>query len=232
MAWTGLYINLDRSKERRRRLESHLAALGLAGRYRRVAGIDAQAQGRPGHEGCFQSHVNALGIGYETGADLVHIIEDDAELSPAAATFLASERATAMAASVDILFLGMWMDAERVDTYRAAKPKVLASDFSNLATLDLRGQRIGAMDSYVVSRAAIPKVLWFLNLPAARRWAIDAALNFIVQEGGLKAAVTVPFLTTIDENDGIQSLVQSMPAGLQRDLLALRQHLYIGNAIG
>jgi len=62
----GLYINLDRSVERRERMEAQLADLGLAGRYVRFPAIDGASLGsgtgtlKAGERGAFHSHVQAL----------------------------------------------------------------------------------------------------------------------------------------------------------------------------
>src|SRR5262245_21679794 len=83
--YTGLYINLDRSTERRRSIEEQLAKFNLSSRYTRFEAVDglktAAREGlQPGEVGCFHSHHRALMKGGENGLP-VHILEDDILLS-------------------------------------------------------------------------------------------------------------------------------------------------------
>jgi len=71
----GVFINLDRSPERRATMEAQLRAYGLANRYRRFPAID----GADGQRACFQSHIAAL-EGAAAG-HAVHVMEDDVLLS-------------------------------------------------------------------------------------------------------------------------------------------------------
>lgn len=94
-----LYINLDRSPDRREHMEAVLSDLGLP--YERVAGIEgakmkpdpviidpddyARCHGRkvrPGEIGCYVSHIKAMERFLETRADYGLIMEDDAQPMP------------------------------------------------------------------------------------------------------------------------------------------------------
>jgi GR25 family glycosyltransferase involved in LPS biosynthesis len=83
----GLYINLDRSAGRRENFERQLAALGLAPFYARFPAIDgamlstARTALPGGETGCFFSHFRALEAARSRNLP-VHILEDDALLSP------------------------------------------------------------------------------------------------------------------------------------------------------
>jgi GR25 family glycosyltransferase involved in LPS biosynthesis len=82
----GLYINLDRSVERRQAMEDQLRRIRLADRYERFAAIDAPDvadHGRilPGEAACFHSHYQAL-MKVKSSGSAVHILEDDVLLSP------------------------------------------------------------------------------------------------------------------------------------------------------
>src|SRR5438105_4767747 len=84
--YRGVYINLDRSTERRERFDAQLLKFGLAQAYARFSAIDGSrvhtstSRVNPGELGCFLSHVRALELARGFGKP-VHILEDDAILS-------------------------------------------------------------------------------------------------------------------------------------------------------
>ena len=62
----GIYINLDRSTDRRRNVERQLARLDLADAYVRLPAVDGRKLKpvgvlNPGIVGCFRSHVEGAG---------------------------------------------------------------------------------------------------------------------------------------------------------------------------
>jgi len=84
--YTGLYINLDRSPERRREFEGQLRTYNIFDRYVRLPATDGtliqspRATVKPGEIGCFHSHYRALLHAKPSGLP-VHVVEDDALLS-------------------------------------------------------------------------------------------------------------------------------------------------------
>ena len=92
----GRYISLPESSERRSHLERHLQDLGIADRYswfpavRGKAEIAATRGLGAGEWGLWQSWLNLLQeeqSQLEETYDWLHIVEDDAELSPIFQTF-------------------------------------------------------------------------------------------------------------------------------------------------
>jgi len=83
MGWSGVYINLDRSEQRRREFEDEIARVGLTGRYRRFSAVDGASLGEPpssaGVRGCYESHLSILRA--RADPDWLHIAEDDATFS-------------------------------------------------------------------------------------------------------------------------------------------------------
>ena len=71
MTYTGIYINLDRSTERRAVMEDQLTRLGLQDRYARFSAVDGNQLGlrtslTDSQIGCFTSHHRAqafFGVG-------------------------------------------------------------------------------------------------------------------------------------------------------------------------
>jgi GR25 family glycosyltransferase involved in LPS biosynthesis len=89
------YINLDRQPDKRRYMESQFAAYNISPTYR-VPGIDGKHVQphefessykfteylEPHQIGCVMSHVRAIEMFYNTGADIGLIIEDDLNFAP------------------------------------------------------------------------------------------------------------------------------------------------------
>src|SRR6476646_7970005 len=82
MSYSGLYINLDRSRQRRDWVENQLDRYHLTGRYRRFPAVDgalAEPRNSPvglPEIGCFLSHYGATEAGLEWPGHL-HVVEDD-----------------------------------------------------------------------------------------------------------------------------------------------------------
>ncbi len=85
--YRGLYINLDRSTDRRARLEANLADLGIFDRYVRFGAVEGASLPAPlgtltpGEAGCFASHLEVLNR-HRGVHEPLHILEDDVILAP------------------------------------------------------------------------------------------------------------------------------------------------------
>src|SRR5450631_2624932 len=104
----GLYINLDRSRDRRAHMEAEFSRFGLSDVYRRLRAVD---DANPA-EGCYRSHLKALEEAKRLGGN-VHILEDDSILSGALKPFLESPELDDFLSWFDLLFLDMWIDGEK-----------------------------------------------------------------------------------------------------------------------
>src|SRR5438045_74294 len=111
-SYRGLYINLDRSTERRRHFEKQLVDLNLNSRYQRFPAVDGRTIAlpattlKPGEVGVFLSHCQALEAArsFET---CIHILEDDALLSEHVAPVIEDAIATDLFDKYDLLFTDM-----------------------------------------------------------------------------------------------------------------------------
>src|SRR5262245_12018296 len=85
-AYLGLYINLERSPERRAAFEKQLSELNLQSRYSRFAAVDgaqidtSRSPLKPGEVGLFLSHCRVL-ESVRNRNMCVHVLEDDTQLS-------------------------------------------------------------------------------------------------------------------------------------------------------
>jgi hypothetical protein len=218
----GLYINMDRSVSRRAKLEAEIDRVGLKGRYRRIRGIVDPTP----YNGCSRSHIKAITEAGKIGG-VVHIIEDDVLMSSHVEPFLTSQRVTDLLATYDILYLSMWVDPPRDQLAYYVSSLVNVGD--DYAIVDMRGPRIGAMDSYVVAPRSIDRVVQLMTGELARgpKMYNDGFINRMVKGGVLTAATVVPFLTCIDIDTGTRSSLQPISRDEQKFFVKLRTSFFI-----
>ncbi len=242
-SYHGLYINLDRSTERRAALEARLSGLGLAGRYARLPGIDGASLNlpagplRPGEVGAFHSHTRSLerARGFGTA---VHILEDDAILCEHTAPVIEDAIAAKFFDRFDILFTDMFVSCHlgllkslkaSFDRVKPAPGRTLR--FGDLQVLDLAGQNFACLTSYVVGARALERVhaLCVGELAAGSRLPVDLFIRNCVLSGQLRAAVVVAFVTGFDF-DGVAGSTIVEGEGARPSvavLAALRYSFYV-----
>jgi hypothetical protein len=202
----GVYINLDRSPERRGEMERQIESLGLPYPVRRLAAVDGQKQpGRPGEftpgqYGCWLSHLMALeqSVGRECHT---HIMEDDALLGAALPILpdVVQSLDSGSAGEWDILFLDAtliepmdmchvfgWAKAARQGG--AVRVRALPREFT-----------VYGLHSYVINSARKAYVLDFLKRHLASGRPIDNVTAYGVQSGALRGFLTTPFMTSAAE---------------------------------
>ena len=206
-AYTGLYINLDRSTDRRRAVEDQLAKFDLSDRYARFAAIDAKDVApssalRPGEVACFHSHYQALMKGGDRGLP-VHILEDDVLLSK-----YLDEAARKIVDSnffdqFDIVFTDTFVHTNvmQLASYKRAFDHALAGgkDAMKFIVIDLATRQMACMASYFVAAKSIEKVLKVFGDELARgpTMPVDFCLRLAAQEGRLRVGCWFPFVTSI-----------------------------------
>ena len=237
--YRGIYINLDRATERRRRMERQLAALGWSDRYRRLPAVDGRTLSRVGRNnsgiiGCFRSHAAAVALATEENVP-VHIAEDDIVLSPYVGPFIRYATARGLFEHFDIVFLDMWVDPSLplIDLYLRAfsaggvdKPP----DYSRFSIIDLRPLRIGTAASYVLAPGRTRGLHEALQAELARgpTMPVDHCLSKLNKEGAISAAVVAPFLTSMDLEIGSVSDIATLNPDDLHLFLLLRNAFFIG----
>jgi GR25 family glycosyltransferase involved in LPS biosynthesis len=195
---SGLYINLDRSTERRQCLEGDIARLGLTAHYRRVPAVDgATLEPKPrlnvGEIGCYHSHLNALAIAAQAKG-VTHVLEDDTTLSPRMPAVVAAAIEGRLLDQVDIIFLDLILPHDPAlwaHYRRQMKP-------GQLSVLSLAGCAFWAMASYVVSPRSAKRIAEVCIEEMARRpRPIDVLVRDAVNTGRLRAVAILPFVTTL-----------------------------------
>lgn len=199
----GVFINLDRSVERRAAVEEQLVRAALPYPVARLVAVDGSQRAdcpadlRPAQYGCWLSHLQAMERSLGSGAHL-HVMEDDALLGSSLADLPGIIDATdaGCGGQWDILFL----DATLVEL----DDMQLMYEWTQLA----REQRtvhvhrvpesfsLFGAHSYVVNGRRKREVLSFLQAHLHVGHSIDGILSYGIQTGELRAQLTAPFLTS------------------------------------
>lgn len=234
--YIGFYINLDRSTRRRAAMESQLAALGLSDAYSRFAAVDGQSMtgpaGRlsPGALGCFASHVGALRQAIGTGMP-VHVLEDDALLSPELAPALKGIVAQGVLNEFDVVYTDVFVpvDSHSLMMYERERRQMVhveaqtgTETYRGVRLVELRGRAWASLSSYLVADRAVQRVAELLDaeLRAGPSRPVDLSVRKHVNAGTIRAACTLPFLTSLDLSLDLDSTVRSSAGAEQRSRLA------------
>lgn len=233
----GIYVNLDRATDRRRRMEDQLVALALDDAYVRLPAVDGRTldMDYPAAVGCYRSHAAAVRMACRSDLP-VNIVEDDTRLSPFLPAFVRHAADTGLLERYDIVFTELWVDPDiaSVDPYETALSSWLSSGREgpqDYTVTDVAGLRVGAMSSYVLGQRGARRLSEVIGPHAASPpGAIDAYIDLCVREGRLRAAVVVPFLTVADEALAAFSDIQDIGSDLNRFMLKVREAFFVENA--
>jgi GR25 family glycosyltransferase involved in LPS biosynthesis len=206
----GLYINLDRSTARRDAMEKQLDRLGLSQIYARFPAIDGASLNSPrstikaGENGCFQSHHRAL-LSARPRAQCVHMLEDDALLSPSVRPVIADAIAQNLFEQFDVLFTDIFVPPhlgilkflkQAVDGLPSTRPLKL----SDLRVVDLADQNFACTTSFIVGAKSIDRVLalYQQEIALGPRAPLDLFLRSAANARQLRAACLFPFITSFN----------------------------------
>ena len=210
----GRYISLSSSQQRRQRLEQQLQQLGVQEQYSWFPAVrgDAKAAAarglRAGEWGLWQSWLNLLQEELRHPAstgDLLHIVEDDAELSRHFLVF--AQQLKPGVPDFDLLFTDMYVN-----------PSIHRSLSKDHKRLRARGEiqfktdvYTGCTSSVLIHRTSIPAVLRCLqdrvsaNAPLLP---LDNQLRRLFHERQLRFARTAPFITGVQFEGIAESTIQ------------------------
>ena len=227
--WSGTFINLDRSIDRRRGVDSELAKAGLA--YPRFSAIDGAAYPQssklaPGVVGCFRSHHLALVRAPRDGR-FVHVLEDDAVLAKEFVPALVSVIATHRLDQFDVVFTDIIVPAD-LQLIKVLKNwfEIYARD-RTLQLLDLKDVDFVGMSSYLVNPRSLDRVIHLFETEIARgpTLPVDIYLRRLVHANTLKAACLVPFLSTV--SGGATTIDERNTKGIDVVSMAFRQAFFV-----
>ncbi len=213
----GYYINLDRSTERRKAVESQLDRLGLIGTYERFPAIDGNPLGargahlKAGEIGCLVSHHELL----KRAASLeqwTHVVEDDVVLSRVMLPTLRDLARKGLFEKYDLVFTDtvIPIDLKYMRHYKQIFDSNVVRNAAgrierirNFALVDLKGSSFAGTTSYLVNSASAAKLAGMLEreIAAGPTRPIDLYIQQKVGEGLLRAGVLVPFVTSVNVGD-------------------------------
>jgi GR25 family glycosyltransferase involved in LPS biosynthesis len=218
----GYFINLDRSRDRRRRVESELAKVGLAKKYKRFAAIDGHTLKlgdygiTPSEAGCFLSHLGVLKAGQKTNRHF-HVLEDDAILSRNFAIHLKSIMGSVIG-NFDIVFTDMWLPIDQAD--------VLLSMYKEYVTrgiLTVIADNYAACTaSYVVNINAAGKLIRLLGdeVRSGMKSPLDLYIGNLVASGAVKIGCLFPFVSSIRMDSVMASTISRPREPAAKSLIA------------
>ena len=223
LPWTGYYINLDRSQQRRASIESELRAAGIMSSYRRFPAVDgsllAPVEGLTGAEfGCIRSHSEViLKLRPDTG--FVHVLEDDAILARCFVAVLAPFIKAGTFDEYDLIFTDVFPWDPSALTLRKLKSgydAAVTDGGTRFNLIDLHGFNFGGTNSYLVNTKRLRNLLKAVNGFALRREKLepmDLLYRRQINARNLRAACVFPFISAVDIDFGQTSTIS------QRDLL-------------
>lgn len=241
LPYQGYYINLDRSADRRRAIESQLQHLGLQQRYARFPAVDGRALGssvyqrKPGEVGCYLSHLGVLEAGRQHDAHL-HVVEDDVLLCRSLGRSLEAIIAQGLLAAYDLVYTNTLVPfkpalvREYLRIHERA-PRDAAGRPVGCELFDLRGKMYATHSSYLVNKHSVEKIADHLRRHAAAgmQMPVDIHLKNLINEGALRAACTVPFLTGIRLDDTLSTTIHGQYDAVESVLLhnLLRNQFFV-----
>lgn len=203
MLYTGLYINLDSSRDRRKRMEAELSSLGLAKKYERFEAIrgdgtreQSQTTLPGGQLGCWLSHLAVWRRAEGQGSHL-HVLEDDAALSPLLVRVL--DELQLDESSWDLIFTDAYFHPpptpEQFAQLCAAREAFRREQ--RISLIDLRQLAFTGTTSYLVNQRSLPRLVELLQGGWQSNRTIDVVLQQLIRRGELRARLAFPFLSTM-----------------------------------
>jgi GR25 family glycosyltransferase involved in LPS biosynthesis len=212
MDYAGFYINLDRSRERRAAMETHLAAYGLADRYRRFPAAEGNSQGFPntklldGEMGCFTSHYLLLKANHGQTTPL-HVVEDDVLFSRFTAGAIDSVISGGQLTHYDIIYADAFIPTSNIlyKKYKYLYDKNIQRDENgrvsrvNLSVIDMKDVGFASTASMIISPQAIDKLagLYATELARGPEAPIDLIIRRLTEAGTLRVGCIFPFVTSL-----------------------------------
>ena len=210
----GCYVNLDRCEERRQRLERNLKELGIAQRYERfraISGDEQNARDRglnAGEFGIWQTWLELLSnISTATTSewDYLHVLEDDAEISSQFIDFC--DQLSGSEPVFDLLVTDMYVNPSIHRTLAEQHDQMKRRDAIKI----LRDVYSGCLSSVMIHRDRVTSVQRMLEdvwTQPGQLLPLDNTLRRLLHEKRLSIARTAPFLTSVREEDVLQSSIQ------------------------
>jgi GR25 family glycosyltransferase involved in LPS biosynthesis len=207
----GVYINLERSKERQAYIDAQLRNLKLQEHYQRFAAIDGRKLQHYSSSHLARDEVAVLMSHVEALQSLIqyrkcgHILEDDTELTSYVAPVMTNLIETGIFDEFDIVFTDIIVVPvpEIVSLFKdilGDKPFVAPRGVSDFSIVNLKKINFAGSNSYFVGSHAIERVAEILHSEVRNdpTVPIDLCLSKNSRKGAIRAACIFPFLTSVD----------------------------------
>ena len=194
----GFWLNLQGDSERSTRMHAQLATLGLQARYSRFEasrGDAAHASSRglsPGEEGAWRSWLAMLEQAERSPSPVVHLLEDDVQITPALADLLAWPLLQHHLRASHLVCTDGFVSPGQVRQLLAARPAA-----PGFLVID-QGLRVPCLGSVL----ALPAKLTAVRLALQVLWdgsealpPIDVALGQLAAQGTVAFCTVAPFVT-------------------------------------
>lgn len=179
--WSGRYINLERSSDRRRHVENEIERHGLKDRYRRFAAIDGKSiytgsKISAAEMGIFASHL-ALFEQTAAGSEALHIIEDDVAFSDALAPFIDWVADSEANQKYDMIVTDTFISllAEKFQWFEKAHAAVregkVPTMANGIALIDMENNYMYSCSSYIVAPAGAARIVEVLSRAGPKSFA-------------------------------------------------------------
>jgi GR25 family glycosyltransferase involved in LPS biosynthesis len=231
LGYHGIFINLERSVDRRLRLEAQLRRFNLQERYSRFTAFDGHASTdavgtvTTSEHACFRSHYMALESASSKGAT-VHIMEDDVELTPQLEQIICSFDNGGSFDDFDIVFTdtGVALNTELVQYYKSLFDAYRRGQPPKVGVIDINERYLWGSESYLVPSRAVNKVLSILRngLDAGPQLPVDIFLRQEAHAGRLRLGCIFPFITSVQLDEVGRSTL-----GHTTEHLILRQGIHL-----
>jgi hypothetical protein len=208
--YRGIFINLDRSVDRRTRMQARLNKFNLQGRYSRFPAVDGQTIGggkdlaKAGDFANFQSHYLAL-VGLSQYHQTIHIMEDDADFIPQLEQTICSLDAAGRLAPFDIVFTetAVGLNVANLRKYKRLFDAYQCSQNPELSLLEFNEDYLWGASSYLVPAAAVKKVVSVLHagIEQGNDLPIDLFIRNEAHRGRLRLGCIFPFITGVAPED-------------------------------
>lgn len=215
MLLKGVFINLDRSRERRTYMERQLHDLGCGDWVARFPAVDGSTSGpfdnaaENGIWACRQSHARAISDSDDASALLV--MEDDVEISrhfPAVVNQHVVSEFIRTYPNCDVLFLDCvsfqaqtpfllhLSELQMKNRLRNDCPSSERHSFQSVNIIDARGVYAYCAGSYIVTPKGKEVLRQLFAENPDPRMAVDILYRNWIAEGRINAHLTIPFLAT------------------------------------
>ena len=226
MTYQGIYINLDRSTDRRAEMETELARVGLGTRYKRLSAVDGKTSHfqspltNPSEVGCFLSHVAALKEGLKNPQHL-HIVEDDTVFARCTDAAIDWAIKCGHLDQFDILYadIALPLSNESFRTFKKLYDQTVTRDAHGAIAqaafqiIDLKDQDYTAASSYIINAQSLKKLeqLYHAEIAKGIRVPVDDFLKLQAKVGAIKAGCLFPFVTSIRVEHTLDSTIRIRP---------------------